>query len=27
VDSFCCIGNWDTQCVGEVASICDESCN
>ena len=26
-DTFCCISTWDAQCVGEVASICDESCN
>ena len=26
-DSFCCNNRWDSQCVSEVASICDESCN
>jgi hypothetical protein len=26
-DSFCCNSAWDSQCVGEVASVCDESCN
>jgi hypothetical protein len=25
-DPFCCGTNWDTQCVGEVASICSRSC-
>jgi hypothetical protein len=25
-DSFCCNNTWDSQCVGEVASICHESC-
>jgi hypothetical protein len=26
-DSFCCNNKWDSQCVGEVSSICNESCN
>ncbi|HEX8113084.1 MAG TPA: S53 family peptidase [Kofleriaceae bacterium] len=26
-DSFCCNNKWDGQCVGEVSSICNESCN
>src|SRR5262249_32718874 len=27
VDSFCCNVKWDGQCVGEVASVCGDSCN
>jgi hypothetical protein len=26
-DSFCCTTQWDSQCVGEVASICGGSCS
>jgi hypothetical protein len=26
-DSFCCGTKWDSQCVSEVSSICNESCN
>ena len=26
-DSFCCSNRWDSQCVGEVASVCHQSCN
>jgi hypothetical protein len=26
-DSFCCNNKWDSQCVSEVSSICNESCN
>jgi hypothetical protein len=26
-DSYCCATKWDTICVGEVGSICGESCN
>jgi hypothetical protein len=26
-DSYCCTTKWDSQCVGEVASFCGESCN
>jgi len=26
-DSFCCVTSWDSICVGEVSSICGESCN
>jgi hypothetical protein len=26
-DKFCCNTTWDSQCVGEVSSICGESCN
>jgi hypothetical protein len=26
-DSFCCTNKWDSQCVGEVTSICGASCN
>jgi hypothetical protein len=26
-DSFCCNNQWDNQCVGEVSSICGQSCN
>ena len=26
-DSYCCRSSWDSQCVGEVASICKESCS
>ncbi|UQA62512.1 hypothetical protein [Polyangium aurulentum] len=26
-DAFCCNGNWDGICVGEVASVCGISCN
>ncbi len=26
-DSFCCTNSWDSQCVGEVASICGLNCN
>jgi hypothetical protein len=26
-DSFCCSSRWDSQCVSEVGSICDQSCN
>jgi hypothetical protein len=26
-DSYCCKTKWDSQCVGEVGSICAESCN
>ena len=25
-DSFCCASSWDSQCVGEVGSICGQSC-
>lgn len=25
-DSYCCSSNWDAQCVGEVASVCGQSC-
>jgi hypothetical protein len=27
LDSYCCAVKWDSQCVGEVSSICGESCN
>ena len=26
-DSFCCTSSWDSQCTGEVDSICNESCS
>ena len=26
-DSFCCNNKWDAQCVGEVSSVCGQSCN
>jgi hypothetical protein len=26
-DSFCCNNKWDSQCVSEVSSVCNESCN
>jgi hypothetical protein len=26
-DSFCCNNTWDSQCVGEVSSVCHQSCN
>jgi hypothetical protein len=26
-DSFCCNSQWDSQCVGEVSSICHQTCN
>ena len=26
-DSYCCTTKWDSQCVSEVSSICNESCN
>jgi len=26
-DSFCCNNKWDSQCVGEVSSVCGQSCN
>ncbi len=26
-DSFCCSSSWDSQCIGEVDSICHESCS
>jgi len=26
-DSFCCASSWDSTCVGEVASICGQTCN
>jgi hypothetical protein len=26
-DSFCCNSKWDSQCVSEVSSICNQSCN
>jgi hypothetical protein len=26
-DSYCCTTKWDSQCVGEVGSICGESCS
>ncbi len=26
-DSYCCTTKWDSQCVSEVGSICNESCN
>lgn len=26
-DSYCCTTKWDSQCVSEVSSICEESCN
>ncbi|MFT3695497.1 MAG: S53 family peptidase [Kofleriaceae bacterium] len=26
-DSYCCATKWDSQCVSEVSSICNESCN
>jgi hypothetical protein len=26
-DSFCCNTQWDGQCVSEVSSICNTSCN
>jgi hypothetical protein len=25
-DSFCCSGSWDNVCVGEVATVCHQSC-
>ncbi|HEX7837952.1 MAG TPA: hypothetical protein VF469_10845, partial [Kofleriaceae bacterium] len=27
VDSFCCNNKWDSQCVSEVSSVCNQSCN
>jgi hypothetical protein len=27
VDSWCCTVNWDSICVGEVASVCGKNCN
>jgi len=27
VDPYCCTTAWDATCVGEVASICQETCN
>jgi hypothetical protein len=27
VDSFCCNNTWDSQCVGEVSSVCHQTCN
>jgi hypothetical protein len=27
LDAYCCVVKWDSQCVGEVSSICGESCN
>jgi len=26
-DSFCCNNQWDSQCVSEVSSVCNQSCN
>jgi hypothetical protein len=26
-DSYCCNSSWDSQCVGEVASVCSQSCS
>lgn len=26
VDSYCCQVSWDSLCVGEVASVCGQSC-
>jgi len=26
VDSFCCANSWDSTCVGEVKSVCNQSC-
>jgi hypothetical protein len=25
-DSYCCQTKWDSQCTGEVSSICNQSC-